>query len=65
MIYKLIKLFIPTLISLSLNAELKEASVVITTDYVDWENLVNSSLSGASYNYYNVLDRGLSSGTHP
>ena len=34
MIYKLIKLFIPTLISLSLNAELKEASVVITTDYV-------------------------------
>ena len=63
MIYKLIKLFIPTLISLSLNAELKEASVVITTDYVDWENLVNSSLSGASYNYYNVLDRGLSSGT--
>ena len=51
------------MISLSLNAELKEASVVITTDYVDWENLVNSSLSGASYNYYNVLDRGLSSGT--
>ncbi|HCY57564.1 MAG TPA: hypothetical protein DHU78_01740 [Opitutae bacterium] len=63
MFHKFIKLSVSTLISLSVNAEFKEASVVITTDYVDWENLANSSLSGASYNYYNILDRGLSSGT--